>query len=85
MRLLLLFTLVLAGCAGEPEQSISVSKDFKVDRLFTHEGCTVYRFEDGGYLRYFTNCHGGTSWSTTHHNGKTTYTTKHEIPTEVSK
>jgi hypothetical protein len=76
---------LLVGCAGEPEQTTPVSKDFKVDRLFTHEGCTVYRFEDAGYLRYFTNCQGGTSWDTRNANGKTVHIHKHEIPTEVTQ
>lgn len=28
----------------------------------TVDGCTVYRFYDSGYKRYFTNCKGSTEW-----------------------
>ena len=52
----------LAGCAGEAEESTSAGREFKVDKLFTHEGCTVYRFWDASNYRYFTNCRGTVSW-----------------------
>lgn len=32
-----------------------------VDKLFTHEGCTVYRFRDAGYSHYYAKCAGGTA------------------------
>ena len=53
---------VLAGCSKPAETSTAVGVEFTVDKLFTHEGCTVYRFYDGG-TRYFTNCQGSTSWT----------------------
>jgi len=53
--------LGLASCMKPPESSTPAGIEFKVDKLFTHEGCTVYRFNDGG-IRYFTNCSGATSW-----------------------
>lgn len=53
---------LLAGCSKPAETSTAVGKEFVVDKLFTHEGCTVYRFSDGGNSRYFTNCQGSTSW-----------------------
>lgn len=31
---------------------------YKVEYLFEHEGCKVYRFSDRGYYVYFTNCKG---------------------------
>ncbi len=31
---------------------------FKVEYLFEHEGCKVYRFEDKGNWVYYTNCQG---------------------------
>jgi hypothetical protein len=34
------------------------NQDYKVDYLFEHEGCKVYRFADRGYNVYFTNCNG---------------------------
>ena len=53
---------VFAGCSKPAETSTAVGVEFTVDKLFTHEGCTVYRFYDGG-TRYFTNCQGSTSWT----------------------
>ncbi len=54
--------LTLTGCSKPAETSTSVGREFVVDKLFTHEGCTVYRFEDAGSKRYFTNCSGSTTW-----------------------
>ena len=34
------------------------NQDYKVDYLFEHDGCKVYRFWDGSYFVYFTNCNG---------------------------
>ena len=51
--------LVLAGC-GKPQPAPT---EDNVVRLFTVDGCTVYRFYDNGYSRYFTNCSGSTQWS----------------------
>ena len=55
----------LTGCYKSPESSTRVREDFTVERLFEHDGCTVYRFTDGGTARYFTRCDGfqtSTSW-----------------------
>jgi hypothetical protein len=48
--------LALAGCEKEAESSASAGREFAVDRLFTTDGCTVYRFEDAGRNRYFVRC-----------------------------
>ena len=53
---------VIAGCSKPAETSTAVGAEFVVDRLFTHEGCTVYRFYDGGNARYYTHC-GSTAWT----------------------
>jgi hypothetical protein len=53
---------ILAGCSKPAETSTAVGVEFVVDKLFTHEGCTVYRFSDGGNKRYFTNCNGSMNW-----------------------
>jgi hypothetical protein len=34
------------------------NKTYKVDFLFEHDGCKVYRFLDRGNYVYFTNCNG---------------------------
>ena len=62
LALCLLLLATLAGCQGEAESTTRVGSDFKVDRLFKVDGCTVYRFQDGGRARYFTNCSGSTQW-----------------------
>ena len=65
MKHLALIALValLAGCSKQAETSTAVGAEFVVDKLFTHEGCTVYRFNDGGNNRYYTNCQGSTNWT----------------------
>lgn len=61
--LAILVIAVLAGCSKPAETSTAVGAEFVVDKLFTHEGCTVYRFIDGGNARYYTNCSGSTNWT----------------------
>ncbi len=34
------------------------NRTYKVDYLFEHDGCKVYRFNDMGTYVYFTNCKG---------------------------
>jgi hypothetical protein len=61
--------LGLAGCmeikpAAETSQTNNAA--IQVDTLFTKDGCTVYRFEDGGRNRYFVRCDNGqtrTEWT----------------------
>ena len=65
MKTVLIMTLLvlsLTGCERLAESSTPAGKGFVVEKLFTHEGCTVYRFADSGRSRYFTNCNGTTSW-----------------------
>lgn len=65
---ILLALLAIVGCSKQAESSAAAGVDFKVDRLFTHDRCTVYRFQDSGSDRYFTRCEGmdaasDTAWS----------------------
>lgn len=66
MKIILLLILAFTGgCIKEgqeivPEQSFG---DYRVQLLFSADGCNVYRFHDGGNSRYFTNCKGSTSWN----------------------
>ena len=55
----------LAGCEKKAEsiEAVGVDNAFQVEKLFTHEGCTVYRFADNGRSRYYTNCIGAASWA----------------------
>lgn len=62
MRYLALIPLVLlSSCmvqhpiSKEPAHN---NQYYKVEYLFEHEGCKVYRFSDNGYYVYFTNCNG---------------------------
>ncbi|WP_137803427.1 DUF4884 domain-containing protein [Caulobacter sp. 3R27C2-B] len=51
---------VLAACAGPstPADSVDSNAGYAVQKLFKVDGCTVYRFEDAGSLRYLTTCPG---------------------------
>jgi Domain of unknown function (DUF4884) len=42
-------------------QRASNNNTYKISFLFEHDGCKVYRFEDGGQLIYFTSCNGETT------------------------
>lgn len=42
-------------------QRASNNSTYKIAFLFEHDGCKVYRFEDGGQLIYFTSCNGETT------------------------
>jgi hypothetical protein len=53
-------TLSLFACQDRRAERVesSTNPDFRVERLFTHEGCTTYRFEDY-YTHYYTVCDSG--------------------------
>ena len=55
---------MVAGCEKPAEAVAHAGIGFNVERLFTHEGCTVFRFGDAG-SRYFTRCDGVAAQSTT--------------------
>lgn len=64
MRYLILL-LLLSSCAKEGTTVTNVTEakeGFDIVKLFTAEGCTVYRFRDYGNFRYFTNCKGSATW-----------------------
>lgn len=42
------------------------SGSFNVEKLFTNDGCSVYRFHDAGYYRYYSKCSGSTSSDTSY-------------------
>ena len=49
--------LLCAACEKVPEEtSRTTNPNVGVEKLFSHDGCTVYRFEDGGRSHYFTKC-----------------------------
>jgi len=48
--------LFLTACAKAPTGPTTPIGEFKVEKLFDIDGCTVYRFLDDGRYRYFTKC-----------------------------
>lgn len=53
----LLAVVLVAGCAKDPVAiSSSTNPEVPIANLFTHEGCTVYRFVDDGWYHYFAKC-----------------------------
>lgn len=63
--LFLFFSLgLLAGCTPQrpiARQIPKNNKSYEVQYLFEHDGCRVYRFQDGFTWVYFTNCRGETT------------------------
>lgn len=55
---------VLVGCEKPAESMTIKGAGFKVETLFTHDDCTVYRFSDAGHFRYYTNCKSGQNSTT---------------------
>lgn len=49
--------LLVTGCS-RPAESVARTNGGDVARLFTVDGCTVYRFRDAGDPHWFTNCPG---------------------------
>lgn len=55
--LLAIATLICIGCKEEAVSSEKVG-EFKVEFLFEHDGCKVYRFMDGRNYIYYSDCRG---------------------------
>ena len=61
--MLMAFLVLLSGCQKEAEGTqVAGSGGFNVQKLFTVDGCSVYRFWDARTV-YYTNCSGGTQFS----------------------
>lgn len=78
--------LLLAACQKD---AVSVSRtdnaDIQVEELFTHNGCTVSRFQDSGYSHYFADCRGTLTSTHSEYCGKGCQRTVHdETPTVTS-
>jgi hypothetical protein len=57
--LFLVAALFLSGCIKQAESTAaSTNANVDVERLFTADGCTVYRFYDNGEHHYFSKCKG---------------------------
>lgn len=57
--LLLIAALFLTGCVKQAEGTMDSSNDkVAVEKLFTADQCTVYRFYDDGDYHYYSKCIG---------------------------
>lgn len=68
VRLTFLLALLVAACVQTMppvRESNTNNTEAVVDELFTHAGCTVYRFVDNNRYHYFAKCAGSTSTETT--------------------
>lgn len=56
--LYLTICLFIIGCdkKGTPQTVSDALDDFRVEKLFKKDRCTVYRFSDDGRFHYFTDC-----------------------------
>lgn len=69
--ILLMAVLALAGCSKDPVASVQTNNQaVSIDELFTHDGVTVWRFNDAGHYVYFTSPPTNVKSSYTQHFGK---------------
>lgn len=63
MKKLLIAVLCVfaAACTKDPQTSNRIG-EYNVEKLFEHDGCTVYRFFDARYV-YYTSCKGNTDYT----------------------
>jgi len=73
----------LTACRNDALETTQTDNvEISVGKLFTKDGCTVYRFKDGGSSRYFVKCNSGQSsveWSSSCGKG---CTRQNSIPTD---
>lgn len=75
LALAIVVCFMLSGCYADPSyKSQSSNPKVEVQLLFEYDGCSVYRFWDGGYARYFVNCRSGSSVEYNEYQGKTSRT-----------
>lgn len=79
----LLILLIFCGCSGRAPISSSPTNnpEIKVDLMFEHEGCRVYRVEGNfnNYSLYYTDCNS-VHWIESYPCGKTTCTRPRSVP-----
>jgi hypothetical protein len=57
-----LFSVLVLGCDHKPVAVHETNNaKIQVEEMFTVDGCTVYRFDDGSYSHYFARCRESTS------------------------
>lgn len=63
--------LALSGCYKAAEQVSPAGNGIALEKLFDHDGCTMYRFKDGMHMVYWSDCRGGTQYTTSDGKGNT--------------
>lgn len=56
--LVVIATLALVACGERPERTIQLN-NIQLNQMFQVDGCTIYRFHEYGYARYFGICTEG--------------------------
>lgn len=72
LRAVVVLCTMFASCGDivAPEKQInSTNSSYNVEKLFTADGITVYRFFDSGHYVYFTNKSGNVSYTVTRRKG----------------
>jgi hypothetical protein len=85
MKKLIIIALLFASCdeGREPEKEVkSTNESYRIQLLFSVDGCKVYRFYDKGEWRYFANTKGSVSSYHSEQSGKTRTTEQHSIETQ---
>ena len=77
--IIILMGLALIGCQADPEQVYHGNVD--VHLITKADGCSVYRFHDGGYPHYFVKCENSAMTSEARSCGKNCHIHE-EIQTE---
>lgn len=93
MRFLIAVLLLgLAACEDNIQKTLKSSNAaVEVGLLFKVDGCSVYRFSDAGYYRYFVRCDGSAEVSTEFSDelctsdGKTTTCTETPVSIKTAK
>lgn len=73
-KLFVILIIAVSSCKGDAKTSTQ-DGDYSIDLIIEHDGCRVYRFNDGGTYIYWSDCRGRTEWKTT--SGKTTI--RHQV------
>lgn len=67
--------LILFSCANDPQATFDLNNsEIRLDLLFEHDGCKVYRFYDNGQAVYWSDCRGHLQTSHYQQTGKTGHT-----------
>lgn len=74
---LIILSIFAAGCM-EKAETATQSGNFELHFLFEHDGCKMYRFQDGTRWVYWSTCEGKTEYEETHHTGKHSSHTEYE-------